>query len=157
MWLHLTKVMLLWSSQQWISWVQDRLMIFVVYQVESIRCCGSPSSSMRDDFLLLQDKTVIDVAEKEGKTPAQVLLQWGLRHGTSVIPEGKSASHQKVSCTAFCFSSCCQHFSGCVFKSMLESVASLFHGRVSGGKLLWQALCFCTSLHTAQTAQIAMP
>ena len=39
---------------------------------------------------------VQDISRKLGKTPAQVLLRWGLQHGTSVIPRSGSEGHQKV-------------------------------------------------------------
>ncbi len=48
-------------------------------------------------FHAVQDETVISIAKDVGKTPAEVLLRWGLQHGTSVIPEGRSESHQTVS------------------------------------------------------------
>jgi diketogulonate reductase-like aldo/keto reductase len=35
----------------------------------------------------LQDPTVVEIAEAHGKSPAQVLLRWGLQHGRSVIPK----------------------------------------------------------------------
>ena len=35
----------------------------------------------------LQDPVITQIAEAHGKTPAQVLLRWGLQHGRSVIPK----------------------------------------------------------------------
>ena len=35
----------------------------------------------------LEDPVVVDLAETHNKTPAQVLLRWGLQHGRSVIPK----------------------------------------------------------------------
>ncbi|MEV4423365.1 aldo/keto reductase [Patulibacter sp. NPDC049589] len=35
----------------------------------------------------LEDPTIGAVAEKHGKSPAQVMLRWGLQHGRSVIPK----------------------------------------------------------------------
>jgi alcohol dehydrogenase (NADP+) len=39
--------------------------------------------------LLLENEVVKDIAEKRGCTPAQVVLQWGMSRGTSVIPKSK--------------------------------------------------------------------
>ena len=35
----------------------------------------------------LDDPVVGEIARANGKTPAQVMLRWGLQHGRSVIPE----------------------------------------------------------------------
>jgi diketogulonate reductase-like aldo/keto reductase len=35
----------------------------------------------------LEDPVIVDIAEAHGKTPAQVMLRWGLQHGRSVIPK----------------------------------------------------------------------
>ena len=44
----------------------------------------------------VQNETVINIANKHGKSPAQVLIAWGLQHGTSVIPRSVVLSQQKV-------------------------------------------------------------
>ena len=49
-------------------------------------CLGSTNSP------LAKDQTLLSMAEKKGKTPAQVLLMWGLQRGTSVIPKSVTAS-----------------------------------------------------------------
>nr|POE49354.1 glycerol 2-dehydrogenase (nadp(+)) [Quercus suber] len=49
-------------------------------------CLGSTNSP------LVNDKTLAKIAEKHGKTTAQVLLVWGLQRGTSVIPKSVTAS-----------------------------------------------------------------
>ncbi|WP_026912631.1 aldo/keto reductase [Patulibacter minatonensis] len=35
----------------------------------------------------LEDPTIVGVAEEHGKSPAQVMLRWGLQHGRQVIPK----------------------------------------------------------------------
>src|SRR5215211_1555583 len=35
----------------------------------------------------LEDPVIVDIAEAHGKTPAQVMLRWGLQQGRSVIPK----------------------------------------------------------------------
>lgn len=49
-------------------------------------CLGSTDSP------LAKDKTLLKIAEEVGKTPQQVLLQWGLARDTSVIPKSVTAS-----------------------------------------------------------------
>ncbi|WP_046730735.1 aldo/keto reductase [Streptomyces humi] len=43
---------------------------------------------------VLQDPAVTAIAEKHGKSPAQVLLRWGLKQGRSVIP--KSTRRERI-------------------------------------------------------------
>jgi len=49
-------------------------------------CLGSTDSP------LYKDATLKKIAEKKGKTPQQVLLQWGLARDTSVIPKSVTKS-----------------------------------------------------------------
>ncbi|WP_278926528.1 aldo/keto reductase [Staphylococcus auricularis] len=47
---------------------------------------------MRDGGLLNQD-TIVNIAKKYNKTPAQVVLRWYLAHNRVVIPKSKSPEH----------------------------------------------------------------
>lgn len=49
-------------------------------------CLGSSNSP------LAKDKTLAKIAEKKGKTTAQVLLKWGVQHGWDVIPKSVTPS-----------------------------------------------------------------
>lgn len=51
-------------------------------------CLGSTDSPLYDEPAILQ------IAEKKGKTPQQVLLVWGLQKGWSVIP--KSVNKERI-------------------------------------------------------------
>ena len=42
---------------------------------------------------LLRDAAVVRVAEKHGRSPAQVVIAWHLAHGLSVIPKAADAEH----------------------------------------------------------------
>jgi glycerol 2-dehydrogenase (NADP+) len=50
-------------------------------------CLGSPSSPFA------HDKTVKAIADAYGKPVQQILLVWGLKRGTSVIPKSVTESH----------------------------------------------------------------
>ncbi|GBG33006.1 Alcohol dehydrogenase NADP+, partial [Hondaea fermentalgiana] len=49
---------------------------------------------------LLEDETILDIAEETGKGPGQILLRWGIQRGTSVIPKslrpGRIAANRDV-------------------------------------------------------------
>jgi glycerol 2-dehydrogenase (NADP+) len=52
-------------------------------------CLGSTNSP------LAKDETLLRIAKEVHKTPQQVLLQWGLSRGTSVIPKSVTANRIK--------------------------------------------------------------
>ncbi len=35
----------------------------------------------------MEDPVIVEIARAHGKSPAQVMLRWGLQHGRSVIPK----------------------------------------------------------------------
>lgn len=47
----------------------------------------------RGNNSLLSDATVASIAEKHGKTPAQVLMRWQIEQGNAVIPGSKTPAH----------------------------------------------------------------
>lgn len=42
---------------------------------------------------LLNDKTILEIAEKHGKSAAQVILRWDLQNGVAVIPGSSNPAH----------------------------------------------------------------
>ena len=44
--------------------------------------------------LKLGDPKLVEVAERYGKSPAQILIRWGLQHGVIVLP--KSARRERI-------------------------------------------------------------
>ncbi|CAN0879632.1 Aldose reductase, partial [Linum grandiflorum] len=61
----------------------------------------SPLGSSEGGRDLIHDPTVEKVANKLNKSPAQVLVKWGLQRGTSVIPKSTSDQHIKENIQVF--------------------------------------------------------
>ncbi|KAK7382663.1 hypothetical protein VNO80_01635 [Phaseolus coccineus] len=59
---------------------------------------GSPGNLKSD---ILKNPVVIEIAEKLGKTPAQVALRWGLQSGHSVLPKSTNESRIKGNIDVF--------------------------------------------------------
>lgn len=61
---------------------------------------GSPGTTwLKSD--VLQQPIVITVAEKMGKTPAQVAIRWGLQMGNSVLPKSTKEARIKENLEVF--------------------------------------------------------
>jgi diketogulonate reductase-like aldo/keto reductase len=53
--------------------------------------------------IILEDKTVLQLAKKYQKSPAQILLNWAIRRGTIAIPKSTNADHLKANISIFDF------------------------------------------------------
>ena len=53
---------------------------------------------------LLEEPIFVALAEKYGKTPAQVILRWHVQMGTSIIPGSKNPAHIADNANIFDFS-----------------------------------------------------
>ena len=53
---------------------------------------------------LLEEPVFVALAEKYGKTPAQVILRWHVQMGTSIIPGSKNPAHIADNANIFDFS-----------------------------------------------------
>lgn len=82
-------------------WRNDRLLKWCNQQGIHVSAYAPLSSPQTMEMMgkdvpnLMEDKTVIEIAEKLGKTPTQVLLRWGLQHGSSVLPKSVDPQHLK--------------------------------------------------------------
>ena len=52
---------------------------------------------------VLKNKTIVSIAEKYGKEPAQVIIRWNLQNGVLPIVKSSSYRHQKVNLDVFDF------------------------------------------------------
>lgn len=80
------------------------------------------------------------LAEKYGKTPAQVILRWHVQMGTSVIPDSKSPTHIAGNASIFDFD--------LTADEMAESAA----GRVACGARLYRAAGCCRACRLSRLA-----
>ena len=51
----------------------------------------------------LEDETIVDIASRHGKSPAQVILRWHLQNGVAVIPKSVTPSRIRQNIEVFDF------------------------------------------------------
>ena len=54
-----------------------------------------PVLKAENEPILLEDPTIVSIAERRGITPAQVLISWAINRGTSVIPKSVNPGRMK--------------------------------------------------------------
>jgi len=71
--------------------------------VTAIGPFGFPSRPDRDKFekKLLDDPVILDLAEKKGRSPAQIVLRYLLQMGVSIVTRGKVPDQQTQNITFF--------------------------------------------------------
>ena len=50
----------------------------------------------KDSEVLMKDSTILSIATKHRKTPAQVLLRWAVQRGTLALHKTSNATRMKV-------------------------------------------------------------
>ena len=106
---------------------QDKLLRFCREQgiaVTAFSPLGAPSyvplGMARPEESLLEHPLIVDTARACGRTPAQVLLRWGVQRGTSVIPKTARPDRLRENLDLFDFT-----LSG----PQMESISSLDRGK----------------------------
>lgn len=67
---------------------------FFFFKFQAFSPLGSPGTTwLKSD--VLKQPVVVSVAEKLGKTPAQVCLRWGIQMGQSVLPKSTNEARIK--------------------------------------------------------------
>ncbi|KAL9303319.1 hypothetical protein ACSQ67_020582 [Phaseolus vulgaris] len=83
------------------GWQQPKLHAFCESKgihISGYSPLGSPEFLKSD---ILKNPVVVEIAEKLGKTPAQVALRWGLQSGHSVLPKSTNESRIKENFDVF--------------------------------------------------------
>lgn len=85
---------------------QTKLVDFCTYHnivVTGYSPLGSPGTMKFGDMVLLNDELVGRIANAYVKTPAQILLRWGIQRGTVVIPKSVTPKRIKENAQVFDF------------------------------------------------------
>lgn len=74
----------------------------------------------RGNKVILEEPVVVSLAEKYGKTPAQIILRWHVQEGNVVIPGSKTPAHIAENIDVFDFE---------LTESEMESISALDKGK----------------------------
>lgn len=66
------------------EWFQQQGIMVTAYSPSGNNIYGLPKA--------IDDPVIVDIAQNLGKTPAQVLIQWAVQRGTSVLPKSVTPS-----------------------------------------------------------------
>ena len=58
------------------------------------------------ELLCLQDPIIREIAKKRDRIAQEVIIRWGVQHGTSVLVKSGTPKHIKVSCLVHHAGSC---------------------------------------------------
>ncbi len=78
------------------------------YAEEALKSCASRGIALQAYSPLtrgsrLHDTAVTEIADRHGKTPAQVLLRWCIEHGVSAIPKSSDSARMRENIDIFGF------------------------------------------------------
>lgn len=82
---------------EWVNWHKEQDIKVTAYSplAGTNPTYGAHYSNEKDPPWLLENPTILKIAEERGCTSAQVALAWGIGRGTSVIPKSSRIEHLK--------------------------------------------------------------
>jgi diketogulonate reductase-like aldo/keto reductase len=83
-----------WRNEELIEFAQSQGIVVTAYSPLASDD-SAEKFDRKDDPSIFENPTVLDIAKKLGKSPAQVVLRWGLQRDCVVIPKASSIEHLK--------------------------------------------------------------
>ncbi|XP_043690889.1 NADPH-dependent aldo-keto reductase, chloroplastic-like isoform X2 [Telopea speciosissima] len=91
---------------------------------------GSPGSWLKGETL--KEPTIIEIAEKLNKSPAQVALRWGIQNGHSVLPKSVNESRLKENISLFDW---------CIPQDLFSEFSKIHQKRLLRGEFVVHETC----------------